>query len=85
MVWLLKNYELAIRSQDGLRFFKLDENQKDCKFMLECDKRFSDKNKSDQERYKLEFFDDHNKTFVSFLTTNNGYIFLELDTTSLKK
>ncbi|RMZ98967.1 hypothetical protein BpHYR1_053670, partial [Brachionus plicatilis] len=78
-VWVLNKDELAIRSQDGLRFFYYEENKNDWKLMSNCDTRFSDKNKFYQERHKLNFFNMKNKTFVSFLTIGNGYVFMELD------
>ncbi|RNA37550.1 hypothetical protein BpHYR1_038736, partial [Brachionus plicatilis] len=83
-VWVLGKDELAIRSQDGLRFFKHEENKNDWKLMSNCDTRFNDKNKFYQGRHKLNFFNMKNKTFVSFLTIGNGYVFMELDKNTFK-
>ncbi|CAF0718777.1 unnamed protein product [Brachionus calyciflorus] len=83
-VFLLESDELIIRSKDGLRFFKYNQKANDWQQISNCDTRFSDKNKFNQPRHKLKFFKINDKTYVSFLTIKNGYVFLELDKKNFK-
>jgi hypothetical protein len=70
--------DLIIRSKDGLRVFKYSRSSNDWSCAL-FDNRFSDELKFNEAAYKLKFLTVKDKSLISFLSANNGFIFLAYD------